>query len=185
MNIPNLISLSRLFAVPIVVWLIISDIMLLAFWLCLIAALSDAVDGIIAKKFNAETELGAYLDPIADKALLVGVYVSLGYGGYLPSWLVILVVFRDLVIIGGAVIYQTITMSLKMEPLMISKVNTAAQLLLGVTVIGFNGYDFELDRYVLFASYVVALTTIASGTAYVLEWMGRVSNKANDEQDEL
>jgi len=183
LNIPNLISLSRLFAVPVVVWLIISDHMLIAFWLCLVAAISDAADGIIAKKFNLETELGGYLDPIADKALLTGIYVSLGIEQYLPSWLVILVVFRDLVIIGGAVIYQTMTMSLKMEPLMISKVNTAAQLILGVSVIGFAGFGVKLDAAVLFSSYIVALTTIASGTSYVLEWMGRVSRQEEEDDD--
>ena len=98
MNIPNLITLCRLAAVPLVIWLILDDDMMIAFWIFFAAALSDAADGIIAKHFDMETVFGAFLDPIADKALLVGVYLTLGNEGLLPTWLVILVVFRDILI---------------------------------------------------------------------------------------
>ena len=98
MNIPNLITLARLAAVPVIIWLILDNDMKIAFWVFFVAAISDAVDGFIAKHFNAETVFGTYLDPIADKALLVGVYLTLGNEGYLHTWLVILVVFRDLVL---------------------------------------------------------------------------------------
>ena len=130
MNIPNLITLCRLAAVPLVIWLILNDDMMIAFWIFFFAALSDAADGIIAKQFDMETVFGAFLDPIADKALLVGVYLTLGNEGLLPTWLVILVVFRDILIVGGALLFQTVTQSLTMQPLMISKINTVLQLVI-------------------------------------------------------
>ncbi|MDP6926510.1 MAG: CDP-alcohol phosphatidyltransferase family protein, partial [Rhodospirillales bacterium] len=111
MNLPNSITLARLFCVPVVVWLILVDRMGAAFWVSFAAAISDAIDGIIAKRFRMETVLGGFLDPIADKALLVCVYIALGYEGYLPEWVVILVVFRDALIIGGALLFHTLTQS--------------------------------------------------------------------------
>ena len=90
-NIPNALTLARIILVPLIVWLIISHEMATAFVLFLLAGLSDAVDGYLAKRFGWHTELGAYLDPIADKALLVSIYVTLGFANYLPAWLVIAV----------------------------------------------------------------------------------------------
>ena len=104
MNLPNAISLARLFSAPLVVWLILSDQTKVAFWVFLIAAVSDGVDGFIAKRRGMETVLGGFLDPIADKVLLVGAYAALGSNGILALWLVILVIFRDLLIVGGGVI---------------------------------------------------------------------------------
>ena len=140
MNLPNSITLARLFCVPVVVWMILVDRMGAAFWVSFAAAISDAIDGIIAKRFRMETVLGGFLDPIADKALLVCVYIALGYEGYLPEWVVILVVFRDALIIGGALLFHTLTQSLSMKPLMISKINTTAQLLLAMLVLASEAF---------------------------------------------
>ena len=85
MNIPNLLTLGRICAVPVIIWLILDRLMEAAFWDALAAAISDAVDGIIAKRFDMQTRLGAYLDPIADKALLVSVFIALGYEGFFAS----------------------------------------------------------------------------------------------------
>ena len=170
MNLPNSITLIRLFCVPVIVWLIIVDQMEGAFWVSLAVSVSDAVDGIIAKRFKMVTVLGGFLDPIADKAFLVCVFIALGHEGYLPAWLVILVVFRDLLIIGGAILFQTLTQTLKMSPLMISKINTAVQLLLVVLVLAGEAFNlsFETIRYILV--YLVAVTTMFSGIAYVVRW---------------
>ena len=170
MNLPNAITFARLFCVPVVVWLILVDRMSAAFWLALAAALSDAVDGIIAKRFNMETVLGAFLDPIADKALLVCIYVALGHEGYLPVWLVILVVFRDALIIGGAILFHTLTQSLTMKPLMISKINTVTQLCLAVIVLASAGFGLDDSSLRPALIYVAAITTLASGAAYVIAW---------------
>jgi len=170
MNVPNLITLARLLSVPVVVWLILSGSLMAAFWIFLAAALSDAADGIIAKRFNAETVFGAYLDPVADKALLVSVYVTLGAQEYLESWLVIMVVFRDVVIVGGALLFQTVTSSLTMRPLVISKVNTFMQLLLAAVVLAVDGYRLDDFGAVELLAYAVAVTTMWSGGVYVIKW---------------
>src|SRR5215831_9291258 len=106
LNLPNLISLARLLLVPAEIWLIIIGSYGLAFWILVGAGISDALDGFIAKRFDRRTRLGALLDPIADKVLLVSVYVTLGVAGQLWTWLVVLVVFRDVMIIGGFVLIQ-------------------------------------------------------------------------------
>src|SRR6185369_9620512 len=99
-TIPNLITLGRILLVPFVVWAIASGAMWIAFVLFLVAGVSDGVDGFLAKRFNMTTVLGAYLDPLADKALIVSIYLTLGINGFIPRWLVILVVSRDILIVG-------------------------------------------------------------------------------------
>ena len=175
MNVPNFITLARLFSVPVVVWLILDGNMLVAFWVFLIAALSDAADGIIAKQFDMETVFGAFLDPIADKALLVGVFLTLGHVGNLPTWLVILVVFRDILIVGGALLFQTVTQSLTMQPLMISKVNTFLQLVLAIGVLWTQAYGIEDGIVLDLMGYIVAVTTLWSGVLYVATWSRRAT----------
>ena len=170
MNLPNLITLGRLFSVPIVVWLILGGQMKAAFWIFFIAALSDAVDGILAKLLDAETVFGAFLDPIADKALLVGAFLTLGHEGYIVTWLVIMVVFRDLVIVGGAILFQTVTKTLTMQPLLISKVNTFVQLTFAIVVLLVEAYRIEDGFALEIIGYIVAITTLWSGTAYVFTW---------------
>lgn len=170
MNLPNAISFARICAVPVVVWLILNENMTIAFWLVLAAAISDAADGIIAKRFGLTTVLGGYLDPLADKALLVSCYIALGHQGYLPVWLVILVVFRDALILVGAYLFHALTQALDMTPLMISKVNTVAQLVLAITVIGSEGLQLNAAVFVEILILIVAATTFASGVAYVSVW---------------
>jgi cardiolipin synthase (CMP-forming) len=168
-SLPNLITLARLLSVPVAVWLILNQHFATAFWLFVIAGISDAVDGFIAKRFRAKSELGAYMDPLADKALLVSVFVTLGYEGVVESWLVILIVFRDLLIIGGALLYATMTRALRMQPLLISKLNTALQILLAAALLAKAGYAIG-DGFTEALVHVVAATTILSGAAYVVKW---------------
>ncbi len=162
-----------------VIWLIINDRMTAAFWLVLVAAISDAADGAIAKHFNQTTELGGYLDPIADKALLVCSYIAMGHQGYLPVWLVIAVVFRDAVIIGGALSYHLMTQSLIMKPIIISKINTAAQLILAVEILASEGLGFEFGVFRDVMIILVAVTTVVSGAVYIVIW----SRKAIEIED--
>ena len=170
LNIPNLISLARLICVPLTVWLILNGEMLFAFWVFVSAGISDAVDGFIAKRFNLQTELGAYLDPIADKVLLVSVFVTLGQAGYIESWLVLLVVFRDGLILCGAILYHFIHHDLTIEPLLISKVNTTTQFALATLVLGLTGYNIADGEIIKSLVYIVAATTVLSGAAYVGIW---------------
>ena len=170
MSIPNLITLGRLLSVPIIIWLVLSDNLVLAFFLFLVAGLSDAVDGFIAKRFDQRSALGALLDPIADKAMLVSLFVTLGLAQHLPDWLVILVVFRDIMIIGGFLLGAALSQSMRWEPLIISKVNTGFQIVLVAITLGRLGFNVS-DYGISFAlTYVVGATTLWSGAAYLVRW---------------
>lgn len=175
MNIPNLITLARLLSVPLAVWLIINGFLGAAFWLFILAGISDAVDGYLAKRLNAETVVGRYLDPLADKALLVSVFIALGSSGYLPSWLVIMVVFRDVLIVSGALLYHTLTQNLTLEPLRVSKLNTAAQIVLVGVVLGQHGLGLPIGMATEVMVFVAAATTFISGGVYVFEWTRRAA----------
>ena len=181
MSFANAISLARLFTSPLIVWLILTGEMTFAFWVFLAAGVSDAIDGFIAKRIEKATVLGAYLDALADKALLVGVYVALGVEGHLELWLVILVVFRDILIVGGAILFRLLTRTLTMQPLMVSKVNTVTQIVLATVVLGRLGLDIAVDGVVMVLVYAVAATTLASGGAYLFDWTRRAARMESPE----
>ena len=141
MSIPNIITLGRIILVPVIVWAIASNQMEIAFALFVIAGVSDAVDGFLAKRFNMASELGALLDPLADKALLVSIYVALGIGGAVPRWIVILVVSRDIMIVGAVIVSWLFDKPVPMKPLMVSKLNTVAQVAFAALVLASLGFD--------------------------------------------
>jgi cardiolipin synthase (CMP-forming) len=170
LNVPNMITLSRLMSVPLMIWLIVSERFGVAFCVFIGAGVSDALDGFIAKRFDCRTRLGALLDPVADKALLSSVYVALGIAELLPNWLVILVVFRDVTIIGGFILLQTLAAPRKFDPLFISKINTLLQIALVGYVLGRLGMGFVdgLITDVLVA--ITAVTTVLSGLSSLVRW---------------
>lgn len=182
MNLPNLISLARLLSVPLAVYLILQGLYQAAFWLFLAAGVSDAVDGYLAKRLGQLSELGRYLDPIADKVLLIGVYITLGHMGHIANWLVILVVFRDLIIIGGVVLLKLNNgHAMRMKPFMISKVNTVVQIVLAATVLSRLGFAYDAGIFDTVLVYLVAATTLASGGAYLVSW-GRHTASLEEEE---
>ena len=129
MTLPNAITLARLLAVPATVWLVVRGWYDAALWLFLLAGLSDAVDGWLARRLGQVSRLGSLLDPVADKALLVSVFISLGVRDLLPAWLVILVVFRDALIVSGWLLGQMLMPSAQpVRPHWTSKLNTCVQL---------------------------------------------------------
>ncbi len=175
MNIPNSLTLVRIVLVPLVVWLIIDHEMTAAFLLFLLAGFSDAADGYIAKRYGWRSELGAYLDPIADKALLVSIYVTLGLAGHLPVWLVIAVVSRDILIVGAVVLSWMLSRPLTMHPLLISKVNTFAQIVLAGLVLAELGLGLGLEPVVKVLIWVTGALTILSAAAYFWAWLGHMA----------
>ncbi|MGE4165413.1 MAG: CDP-alcohol phosphatidyltransferase family protein [Xanthobacteraceae bacterium] len=178
MSIPNLITLGRILLVPVVVWAIAAGQMLAAFVLFLIAGLSDAVDGYLAKRFNMTSELGAYLDPLADKALIVSIYVTLGIAGMIPRWLVILVVSRDIMIVGAVMLSWLIGSPLKVKPLLVSKLNTVAQIAFACLVLASLGFSFRADDVLTILMGLVAALTLLSIAAYVAEWVRHMNSVA-------
>ena len=121
MNIPNTLTVARIVLVPLVIWLIVTHEMTAAFVLFLLAGVSDAADGYLAKRFQWRTELGSYLDPIADKLLLMSIYVTLGFSNHLPAWLVIAVVSRDILIIGAFLLSWVLSRPVPIHPLLVRR----------------------------------------------------------------
>ena len=171
MNIPNIITIGRLLSVPVVVWLILSDRPALAFVLFLLAGISDGLDGYLAKRFRWQTELGAYLDAVADKMLLVSIYLALAATNGLPIWLVIAVVARDILIIGGVLLAWILEHPIEVKPNYVSKVNTTVQILLAGTVLAGRGYDLRLNFLTDALILAVAILTIWSATSYLVVWL--------------
>lgn len=178
MTIPNLISVFRLLLVPVIVWLIIEHNMFWAFWLFVIAGASDAVDGIIARQLGGASELGAYLDPLADKTLLVTIYVCLAIVDELPAWLVITVVSRDILIIGAVMLSWTMGRPVTIRPLFVSKANTAAQIVLASMVLGATAFAVPLGVAKTLMIALTALLTVVSTAAYLVEWLRHMTADA-------
>jgi len=166
-NLPNAISLGRLLAVPITVWLMLDGRWAWALGLFVLAGASDAIDGWLARKLNAQTTLGHYLDPMADKALLVAVFVVLAIKAAVPVWLVLLVVTRDLLIVGGGLLLYIVGQPMTMDPLPISKLNTVAQILLAGAVLLDLAYGVLPDLALTGLTTAVVVTTLLSGAGYV------------------
>jgi cardiolipin synthase (CMP-forming) len=171
LNLPNLISLGRLLLVPLAISLILDGNYWAAFWVFVVAGVSDALDGFIAKRFDRRTRLGALLDPLADKVLLVSVYVTLGIAGQIWTWLAVLVVFRDVMIIGGFLLIQAVAaMPKPTHPLFVSKVNTGVQVAMIGYVLARRGLGAEAGPMDLALGIAVAVTTVASGLTYLVRW---------------
>ncbi len=178
MNIPNLLTVARFCLVPVVVYMIGQGQWTLAFAVFVIAGLTDAVDGFIARKFDQRTVLGAYLDPLADKALLVSIYVTLAVGGVIPSWLAILVVSRDVMILGAVMVSWLLDNPVEINPLYVSKANTFAQIAFAAVALGSNAFNIELGRGLMVLALVTGALTVVSTGAYLGLWFRHMA--AND-----
>ncbi len=171
LSIPNIITLGRILLVPVIVWAIASRQMEIAFAVFVVAGVSDAVDGYLAKRFNMASELGALLDPLADKALLVSIFVSLGIWGAVPRWLVILVVSRDIMIVAAVIVSWLFGKPIPMKPLMVSKLNTVAQVAFAALVLAALGFGFKSWPYDAIMMGFVTVFTLVSIAMYLVEWV--------------
>jgi cardiolipin synthase (CMP-forming) len=174
LSLPNLITLARILLVPVMVWAIAADQMMLAFVLFLMAGISDGVDGFLAKRFGMATEVGAYLDPLADKVLIVSIYVSLGIVEAIPRWLVILVVSRDLLIVGGIILSWLLGNPITIKPATVSRLNTAAQIVLGGVVIAARAFHWDIEFPTALLMALVAVLTLFSIGVYLQDWVRHV-----------
>jgi cardiolipin synthase len=170
-SIPNLITLGRIILVPIVVWAIASNQMEIAFAVFVVAGVSDAVDGFLAKRFKLQSELGALLDPLADKALLVSIFVTLGVWGAIPRWIVILVVSRDIMIVGAVIVSWLFDKPVAMKPSMVSKLNTVSQVGFAALILASLGFGFAPAPYDLILMTLVTVFTLVSVALYLVEWV--------------
>ncbi|MGB5625628.1 MAG: CDP-alcohol phosphatidyltransferase family protein [Woeseiaceae bacterium] len=170
---PNAVSLLRIALVAPILLLILDGRFGWALGLFFVAGFSDGIDGYLAKRFDWHTRLGALLDPVADKLLVAGTFITLAYTQHIPVWLAAVVILRDVVIVGGATAYNFIVKPVQGEPTKISKLNTALQLLFLLFVLsraGFNWPD-KISITVLGAS--ILITVVISGVDYVWSWSNR------------
>ena len=170
-NIPNIITLGRVILVPFVIWLIINNRHMEAFAVFLVAGLSDGIDGFLAKRYGWQTELGAYLDPLADKLLLVSLFVTLGIKGELPSWIVIGAVTRDILIVMGVLLAGLLGQPLRVRPYPISKLNTLAQITLVAVTLADEAFKLGLGGVRVVLLWTTALLIVGSLATYVRAWL--------------
>ena len=178
MTIPNVITIARLLLVPLVVWALLGRQVGWALAAFALAGASDGVDGFIARQFNQRSQLGACLDPLADKLLLVSVFVMLGYMGALPAWLVILAVSRDALILCAVVLSNLMGHPVAMRPLLVSKANTAVQIGLAAIVLADLAFGLGLADLCWGLAILSGALTVASAAAYLLVWLTHMDGYA-------
>lgn len=169
-QLPNLLTLSRIALVPVLILVLKDGDYTAALWVFLAAGISDGLDGWIAKRWRYTTRLGAVLDPVADKLLLVTSYVMLMLLDHLPFWLVLTVVFRDVLIVGGYLAYTSLVGTVTMKPSHLSKFNTFAQIVLVVAVLVHEAFGRNYPMLIEALIYIVFVSTVASGVHYVWVW---------------
>ncbi|UCI06544.1 CDP-alcohol phosphatidyltransferase family protein [Mesorhizobium sp. B1-1-8] len=175
MTIPNMITIMRLLLVPAVVLAMLDTRWDWAFAGFVIAGVSDGVDGFIARRWNQSSRLGAYLDPIADKLLLVSVFVVLGFARELPLWLVVTMVSRDALIVCAVLLSSVMAHPVEMKPLFVSKANTAVQIVLAALVLGELAFAVHLGQARPALILLSGALTVASAAAYLVTWLRHMS----------
>jgi len=170
-TIPNILGFSRLIAAPIVALLVLDRNFDAAFWLFVIAGLTDAIDGPIARWMNATNRFGLFLDPIADKLLVNAAYLSIAFAGLLPLWVALLVFSRDVLIGTGYLASTLMKREVVVDPVRLGKTNTGLQILLVSLALGDVVFDLALADVIRILSVVVAITTTLSGLVYFARWL--------------
>lgn len=177
-----MITIMRLLLVPAVVLAMLQARWDWAFAGFLVAGISDGVDGFIARRYKQFSRLGAYLDPMADKLLLVSVFVVMGFAGELPLWLVVTMVSRDGLIICAVLLSSVMGHPVEMKPLFVSKVNTAAQIALAALVLGELALSVHLDPLRPALILLSGVLTVASAAAYLVAWLRHMSGNGEGSQ---
>jgi len=174
-KIPNALSILRIVLIPLVAWLILFDYFLYALITTLIIAISDFLDGFIARIFNAQSEIGSYLDSIADKAFIISAYMLIGTQNLLPIFVIIIVISRDIIIMGAFGLSFAMNQKLDINPIRISKINTFLQFILIILVlinnVGIFNSNYMFNYLIDIVMYVVIATTVISLFFYIKQWL--------------
>jgi cardiolipin synthase len=172
-QLPNVICVARIaLVVPIAITLLEAEYVT-TLWLFAIAAFSDGLDGYLAKRFGWTTELGKFLDPLADKLLLVTVFITLAVAGRTPVWLAVIVVARDVIIGAGAAVYSRVFGPLHGRATIVSKINTGVQILYVLALVASLGLGWPPSAVVVTFAAAVFVTTMVSGIDYVITYSRR------------
>jgi cardiolipin synthase len=174
-KIPNILSIARLILIPLIAWLIIVNLFTYAFFVALIIAITDILDGFLARLLKAESKIGSYLDAIADKAFIISIYMLIGTQNLLPVYIIIIVISRDIIILGSFALSFMINQRLEIKTLKISKINTFFQFVLLFLVLVRNIEIFEssilLENLTNIIIFIVIITTISSLLLYIKQWL--------------
>jgi cardiolipin synthase len=176
LNIANLLTIMRFCLVPVVVVAIINREWTIALVAFVTAGLTDAVDGFIARHFDMRTELGSYLDPLADKALLVSIYITLSAIGVIPVWIAVLVVSRDIMIVGAVIVSWIMDNPVEINPLRLSKANTLAQISFAAAMLSMFAFEWRMPLIEQGGLAIVAALTLASMAAYLATWFRHMAD---------
>lgn len=177
-NLPNSITGIRLMGVPATIWFMLENQWAAATWVFMIAALTDGLDGFLARRLKQTTAIGAALDTVTDKALSLSVLVVLTSFGLVPAWVALAIVVRDAVIVIGALAYRGMAGHLEIQPTLLGKANTFAEFAMLALVLGHQAAILPGDAWLQPMFWVVFATTVASGMQYVWIW----GNKARREK---
>jgi cardiolipin synthase (CMP-forming) len=176
LNIANLLTVLRFCLVPVVIVSIVNKEWMVALVVFVTAGVTDAIDGFVARQFDMRTELGAYLDPLADKALLVSIYITLAVAGVLPAWIAVLVVSRDVMIVGAVIVSWIMDNPVEINPLKLSKANTLAQITFAALALFLLAFDRPMPMLLQGGLVVVAALTLASMAAYLASWFRHMAD---------
>jgi cardiolipin synthase len=176
LNVANLLTVLRFCLVPVVIVSIINKEWMIALVVFVTAGVTDAIDGFIARHFDMRTELGAYLDPLADKALLVSIYITLAVSGVIPVWLAVLVVSRDIMIVGAVIVSWIMDNPIEINPLKLSKANTLAQIAFAALALSMLAFAKPMPVLHQGGLAVVAALTLASMAAYLATWFRHMAD---------
>jgi len=171
LNIPNILTLARIVITPFIVFAIMEGEAAFALVLMGIAGITDMLDGAIARHFNQRSIVGAFMDPLADKLMLLSTIVTLFFINEIPLFLFLAVVFRDLVIMVGAIAYEVVTGKLEMQPTMSSKITTVLQITLVLTVLADMAWQFPAELFYQSILWSTFAFTCISGVQYMVVWM--------------
>ena len=180
MNIPNFLSLLRIILVPVIVIFLIQESYSKALIVFVIAGLTDAMDGALARLLNQQTELGSFLDPLADKILLSTSFIALAIFGLIPSWLAVIVISRDFMILLGIATLSVMSVTYEIKPVFVSKITTTLQ----ITTVFFalllkaNTFDIISYNWIIILSWLTASFTIISGLIYIIKGIKFINRTA-------
>lgn len=179
MNIPNFLTLLRIILVPVIVIFLIQGAFLKALVIFVAAALSDALDGFLARVLNQQTTLGAYLDPIADKALLASSFVTLSVLEIIPGWLTVIVISRDFIILLGICVLSLMSIDVQIRPAFVSKITTTLQLATVLLALAHRALPGLLrEDWLMVLYWSAALFTVISGLNYMARGVGLMNHGA-------
>ena len=166
MTVPNLITTIRIILTPVFVIYLINDEFKLALIVFILCGVSDGADGMLARVLNQKSKLGAYMDPIADKIVLVAAFIVLSVRDFLPSWLTVTVISRDILILLGVLVLFLNRLDFSMKPSILSKITTCLQFITVIAVLSRDYFSF-ISRYHVYIFYSTGLFTISSGLHYM------------------